>query len=64
MRNLTNYTGNGLLATPINFSTIFGHDPAKSCGWYMIAEKHGFVPASSQPFCGTDLPGTTTVSGG
>jgi len=64
LRNLTNYTGNGLLATPINFSTIFGHDPAKSCGWYMIAEKHGFVPASSQPFCGTDLPNTTTVSGG
>jgi hypothetical protein len=27
----------------------------------MIAEKNAFVPASSQPFCGKDLPGTTTV---
>ena len=25
----------------------------------MIAEKSGFVPASSQPYCGTDIPGTT-----
>ena len=29
----------------------------------MIAEKNGFVAVSSQPWCGTDLPGTTTVQG-
>jgi branched-chain amino acid transport system substrate-binding protein len=63
LRGLTNYTGNGILAQSINYSNDFGHDLAKSCGWYMIAEKNGFVPSSSQPFCGTDLPGTTTVSG-
>jgi branched-chain amino acid transport system substrate-binding protein len=63
LRNLKSYNGNGLLPETINYSTIFGHDPAKSCGWYMIAEKHGFVPSSSQPWCGTDLPGTTTVQG-
>jgi hypothetical protein len=28
----------------------------------MVAEKSGFVPSSSQPWCGTDLPGTTTAS--
>ena len=61
LRGITNYTGNGLLATPINFSTIFGKDPARACGWYMIAQKNGFVPSSAQPWCGTDLPGTTTV---
>ena len=63
LRNLKSYNGNGLLPESINFSTDFGHDLAKTCGWYMIAEKNAFVPASSQPDCGTDLPGTTTVSG-
>jgi branched-chain amino acid transport system substrate-binding protein len=63
LRNLKAYNGNGLLPETINYSTDFGHDLAQSCGWYMIAEKNGFVPASSQPYCGTDIPGTTTVSG-
>ncbi|HLM95727.1 MAG TPA: ABC transporter substrate-binding protein [Acidimicrobiales bacterium] len=63
LRNLKSYNGNGLLPESINYSNDFGHDLAKTCGWYMIAEKNGFVPASSQPTCGTDLPGTTTVSG-
>ena len=61
LRNLKSYNGNGLLAQPINYSTIFGHDLPKACGWYMIAEKHGFVPSSTSPVCGTDIPGTTTV---
>ena len=53
------------VASPYSFdyATNFGHDPAKSCGWYMVAQKNGFVPSSSQPWCGTDLPGTTTVQG-
>ena len=63
LRNLKSYNGNGLLPESLNFSTDFGHDLAKTCGWYMIAEKNGFVPVSNQPDCGTDLPGTTTVSG-
>jgi branched-chain amino acid transport system substrate-binding protein len=61
LRNLKSYNGNGLLPINLNYSTNFGHDPAHSCGWYMIAEKKGFVASSSQPSCGTDLPGTTTV---
>ncbi len=61
LRNLKAYNGNGLLPITINFSTTFGHDPAKLCGWYMEAEKNGFVPVTSQPICGKDLPGTTTV---
>ncbi len=63
LRNLKSYNGNGLLPETINYSTAFGHDLAKSCGWYMKAEKTGFVAVSSQPWCGTDLPGTTTVQG-
>jgi branched-chain amino acid transport system substrate-binding protein len=61
LRNLKSYNGNGLLPNTINYSTIFGHDPAESCGWYLRAQKNGFVPISSQPVCGKDLPGTTTV---
>ena len=62
LRGITSYTGNGLLAKPINFTTIFGHDPAQTCAWFMQANKAGFVPVSSQPFCGKDLPGTSTAS--
>ncbi len=62
LRGIKSYNGNGILAETINYSTIFGHDLPQSCGWYMIAEKNGFVPASSTPDCGKDLPGTTTVS--
>ncbi len=62
LRGLKSYDVNGLLPTSINYSTIFGHDPAKLCSWVMKAVKNGFVPVSSKPFCGTDLPGTSTAS--
>ena len=61
LRHLKAYNGNGLLPETINYTNDFGKDLAKSCGWYMIAEKNGFVPESTTPTCGTDLPGTTTV---
>lgn len=61
LRNLKSYNGNGLLPESINYSTIFGHDLPQTCGWYMIARPHGFVPASTQLTCGHDLPGTSTV---
>ena len=61
LRNLKSYNGNGLLAQTINYSTIFGHDLPQACGWYMKAEKKGFVPESTTPTCGIDLRGTTTV---
>ena len=62
LRNVKFYNANGLLATPINYSTIFGHDPAKTCEWYVQAQAKGFVPVSSQPVCGTDIPGTSTAT--
>ena len=61
LRSLKSYNGNGLLPETINYSTIFGHDLPKFCGWYMIAEKNGFVPSSTAPTCGKDVPGTTTA---
>lgn len=63
LRGIKSYNANGLLPESIDYSTIFGHDLPKSCGWYMKAEKNGFVTTSPQPVCGTDIPGTTTVSG-
>ncbi len=62
LRHLKSYNGNGLLPETINYTNNFGKDLPKSCGWYMIAEKNGFVPASTTPTCGTDIPGTSTAS--
>jgi branched-chain amino acid transport system substrate-binding protein len=61
LRGVTSYDANGLLPTPINYSTIFGHDE-KSCQWILKAEKSGFVLTSPQPICGSDIPGTSTES--
>ncbi len=61
LRHLKSYNGNGLLPETLDYATNFGHDP-KACGWYLIAEKNGFVPSSSQPWCGTDIAGTTTAN--
>ncbi len=62
LRGVKSYNANGLLPNPINYSTIFGHDPAQTCTWYLQAQTKGFVPVSSQPVCGTDIPGTATAS--
>jgi branched-chain amino acid transport system substrate-binding protein len=62
LRSITSYNANGLLPENIDYATDFGKDLPKSCGWYMIAEKNGFVPASSSTYCGTDIPGTSTAS--
>ena len=62
LRGVKSYNGNGLLPVSINYSTIFGHDLPKSCGWFMQAQAKKFVPVSTTPTCGTDIPGTQTAS--
>jgi branched-chain amino acid transport system substrate-binding protein len=62
LRGLKSYNANGLLPQNINYSTIFGHDLPKQCAWVMQAQKNGFTAFSSTPYCGTDLPGTSTAS--
>ena len=62
LRRLTSYNGGGLLPTSINYSTVFGHDLPQQCGWYLQAKKSGFALVSKKPFCGTDLPGTSTAT--
>ena len=61
LRSIKSYNGNGLLANSINYSTIFGHDLPQLCAWYMQARPKGFVATSTQPTCGRDIPGTSTV---
>ena len=39
LRSIKSYNGNGLLPENINYTNDFGKDLAKSCGWYMKAEK-------------------------
>jgi branched-chain amino acid transport system substrate-binding protein len=62
LRGLTSYNANGLLPNSLDFQTAFGHDPAQECTWVVQADKGGFTPVSSNPFCGTDIPGTSTAS--
>ncbi|HUO48495.1 MAG TPA: ABC transporter substrate-binding protein, partial [Acidimicrobiales bacterium] len=62
IRSITAYNANGLLPQTINFTTIFGHDLPKQCAWMMQAKGSGFTAVSAQPFCGTDLAGTSTAS--
>jgi branched-chain amino acid transport system substrate-binding protein len=59
LRSIKNYTANGLLPKPIDYSTNFGHDPAQQCVWVLRAQNSGFVPASTQPVCGTDIKGSS-----
>jgi branched-chain amino acid transport system substrate-binding protein len=64
LRGLKSYNANGLLPQSIDYATIFGHDLPKTCAWVMQAEKTGFKAFSSQPVCGTDIPGTDTANAG
>ena len=61
LRGIKSYDGGGLLGQSTDYATNFGHDPAKTCLWYLQAEKAGFVPVSSKPWCGHDLPGTSVA---
>jgi len=61
LRSIKSYNGNGLLPININYSTVFGHD-LPQCAWVLQAQKSGFVPISSKPVCGTDYPGTSTLT--
>ena len=63
LRGLKSYNDNGMLPQTINYSTIFGHNLPKQCTWMVQAQKTGFKMVSNQPFCGTDIPGTSTATG-
>lgn len=62
LRGLTSYDAGGLLPKPIDYATVFGHDPPEQCVWVLRADANGYVPVGTQPVCGTDIPGTSTVS--
>ena len=62
LRNVKSYNADGLLPESINFSTIFGHNLPKSCGWYMKAEANGFVATTKAPVCSGYLPNSNTAS--
>ena len=62
LRTVKSYNGNGLLPVPINYTNSFGKVAPTTCDWYMQAQKSGFVPNSTQPTCGKNIPGTTSLS--
>ena len=59
LRGITAYNASGLLSTVIDYGTIFGHD-SPDCVWALQVHPSGFVPISSQPVCGHDVPGTSS----
>jgi ABC-type branched-subunit amino acid transport system substrate-binding protein len=61
LRSVTSYDANGLLPQSRDYATNFGHDP-QECSWFMKAQANGFVPVSTQPICGQDIPGTSTAT--
>jgi branched-chain amino acid transport system substrate-binding protein len=63
LRGVTSYNANGLLPRSFDYATNFGHDAKQTCEWVLRAKKSGFALTSSQPICGSDLPGTSTASG-
>ena len=64
LRGIESYNADGLLPKSIDYSTVFGHDPPEQCSWVLQAHKGGFVLTQSQPFCGTDIRGSSTASSG
>ena len=62
LRGLKSYDDDGMLPVSFDYSTNFGHDPAQTCSWMMQATKTGFTAVSSKPWCGTDVPGTSTAN--
>jgi branched-chain amino acid transport system substrate-binding protein len=62
LRGVKSYNGNGILPVSINYSTDFGKAAPIACGWYMQAQKNGFVANSVQPLCGKTITGTTSLS--
>jgi hypothetical protein len=71
LRKVTNYTANGALAA-INFSKFGNVDEAAAGGsgsgkglscWYQsVVKGNQFVALSAQPFCGTQVPGSSNIT--
>ena len=61
LRGLKSYNVNGLLPQSSTTRRSSGTDPPE-CAWVMKAEANGFMAVSSQPICGTDIPGTSTAT--
>jgi branched-chain amino acid transport system substrate-binding protein len=61
LRQVTNWTDDGLLAAPVSF-VHFGVAPQKDCSTYTQFVNDKFVPfpRSGKPFCGTMIPGSGT----
>jgi branched-chain amino acid transport system substrate-binding protein len=62
LHTVKSYTGNGILPLPVNYATGFGKAAPIACGWYMQAQKNGFVAESTQPLCGKTISGSTSLS--
>ncbi len=57
MRGVTDYTADGLLGAPVDFSK-FGQAPQEACSWYMklVGTKFVPTPTDGKPVCGSLIP--------
>jgi branched-chain amino acid transport system substrate-binding protein len=62
LHTVKSYNGNGILPIPVNYATGFGTAAPIACGWYMQAQKSGFVANSVQPTCGKTIAGSSSLS--
>jgi len=51
LRHLTDFTGGGLLPTPLDYATMLTH-PGPECQYALRAAASGFVPVGKTPLCG------------
>jgi ABC-type branched-subunit amino acid transport system substrate-binding protein len=58
LRAIKAYNANGILPTPIDYSTVFGHSASPDCRWFLQAETSGFKLVSPTPECGTWMTGS------
>jgi branched-chain amino acid transport system substrate-binding protein len=63
LRQVTNYTGGGLLPAPVSYSlSAFGQAPQTLCGWYTILQGNQFMVINGgKPVCGTLIPNSNQL---
>ena len=63
LRQVTNYTGGGLLPAPVSYSlSSFGQAPQTLCGWYTILQASQFMVINGgKPVCGTLIPNSNQL---
>lgn len=61
LRNVTDYTGGGLLPQGVNFKTDFGTSADPQCSWFLQVKGTHAVPVNTTPLCGKPIPNSNQI---